>query len=122
MKAWVPAAVTAALLSVSAASASRLQSGLHGYVEKGPITPVCYADRPCSGPAAGVTLSFRRTADGPVTRTKTRANGFYRVALPAGVYLVTTDARFDRTPAPRKARVRAGRDDRLDFFLDTGIQ
>lgn len=106
---------------VGAASASPLRSGLHGYVEKGPITPVCRSDIPCTGPAVGVILTFTR-ASGTIVRVKTGVKGFYRVVLPAAIYRVTTDYRRDRNPFPARIKVRAGHDDRLDFFLDTGIQ
>jgi hypothetical protein len=115
------AAVLALGSLVGAASASPLRTGLHGYVEKGPITPVCRSDIPCSGPAVGVMLTFTR-ADGTSVRVKTGARGYYRVVLRGAIYRVTTDYRRDRNPFPARIKVRAGHDDRLDFFLDTGIQ
>jgi hypothetical protein len=106
---------------VGAASASPLRSGLHGYVEKGPITPVCRSDTSCTGPAVGVIVTFTRP-DGTSVSVKTDATGFYRVILRGAIYRVTTSYVRDRTPFPAHIKVRAGHDDRLDFFLDTGIQ
>ena len=119
-----PLAVPVVALAMLApgAMAGRAQTGLHGYVTKGPITPICYENRPCEGPAAGVTLTFT-SADGTKVRTQTRASGFYRVVLPAGRYSVKTSARSPNpVPVPARVRVRAGSDVRVDFFIDTGIQ
>jgi hypothetical protein len=45
------------------------------------------------------------------------------VALPAGAYAVRTSAApFGRAPRPATVRVRAGRSDRIDFAIDTGIR
>lgn len=115
------AVLGAICLFAGAASASAPRSGLHGYVEKGPITPVCQAAEPCNGPAAGAVLAFAR-AGGAKVRVRTSATGFYRIKLRAGYYAVRSDSDFDRTPFPAKVHVRPGRDDRLDFFIDTGIQ
>jgi hypothetical protein len=114
--------VVLASLVAAPAAGTAASSGLHGYVEKGPIRPVCVANEPCNGPAGGVLLTFQRGSERTRVRTKTRPNGFYRVVLPAGVYTVTTSAGFDRIPFPARVKVRARHDDRLDFFLDTGIQ
>ena len=96
-------------------------SGLHGTVIKGPITPVCSVDQPCSAPAQ-VTLLFRR-AD-RVYRTRSSVAGVYRVTLPAGYYTVTTLERIGitRNIRPMRVHVRAGYRDRLDFRIDTGIR
>lgn len=115
------ALLAAAVAFVGAATASPVRTGLHGYVTRGPVTPVCRSDIPCEGPAAGITLTFTHS-DGTRHRTKTGPKGFYRIALSAGVYRVASNYARDRFPYPAKIRVRAGHDDRLDFFLDTGIQ
>lgn len=115
------AAWIALLLLLPPAADSPRRTGLHGYVTKGPITPVCRSDVPCDGPAAGVTLIFT-PADGTSRRVKTGPKGFYRIVLRAAVYRVTSDYPRDRTPYPARIKVRTGHDDRLDFFLDTGIQ
>lgn len=115
------AVLGAICLFAGAASASAPRSGLHGYVEKGPITPVCRAAEPCTGPAAGVVLTFAR-AGATKVRVRASAVGFYRIRLRAGYYAVTSGADFDKIPWPAKVKVRLGHDDRLDFFIDTGIQ
>jgi hypothetical protein len=95
--------------------------GLHGLVTKGPIVPVCRAGEPCSAPTE-VTLLFRRA--GHVYRTRSGADGRYRITLAAGYYAVTTLERIGtgRIPRPHAVHVRAGHDDRLDFAIDTGIR
>jgi hypothetical protein len=109
------------LLLATTTSAATRPTGLHGFVRMGPITPVCYEDIPCDGPAAGVLLTFTR-ADGTIVRVKTRETGFYRIRLPAGRYSVKANRGHPPFPYPRNVRVRAGYDDRLDFHIDTGIQ
>jgi hypothetical protein len=98
-----------------------LVSGLHGTVTKGPITPVCRAGQPCSGPAQ-VTLLFRRA--GHVYWARSTVVGRYRVALPAGYYMVTTAERIGivRNIRPARVHVRAGQLDTIDFRIDTGIR
>jgi hypothetical protein len=101
-------------------------NGLYGLVMKGPIVPVCRAGEPCDGPAQ-VTLYFSRTSAAGVTKrwaVRSKASGSYRIALPAGYYSVTTKERIgiDRNIRPRRVQVRAGRWDRIGFYIDTGIR
>ena len=111
----------AGLLLTLSAAASPTTGGFHGTVLKGPIRPVCSAGEPCDAPAA-VTLLFSRS--GRTTATRSRADGRYRVLLPAGIYTVTTKERIgiDRNIRPHRVKARAGHVDRLDFFIDTGIR
>ncbi len=111
---------TGSVLSFASAIALLLGS-LHGTVMRGPTTPVCRVDVPCEEPAAHVTLLFAR--NGTSKRTTTDRNGRYRLRLAAGVYLVRTNQRpFGTAPRPASVRVRAGRDTRVDFDIDTGIR
>jgi hypothetical protein len=106
----------------SAPALASQPSGLHGTVYRGPITPVCRAGIPCDAPAPDVVLSFVRR-NGSVVRTKTAHDGSYRVLLPAAVYTVKTESKRYRTPLqPARVKVRTGRVDRIDFFIDTGIR
>jgi len=114
--------LSAAIFAAAAtASGAPTLGGLHGTVKRGPITPVCRVGVPCDGPAAHIVLVF---SDARVVRTtRTDANGGYRIKLPAGFYIVHTNARpFARTPRPAKVRVRAGHSDTIDFTIDTGIR
>src|SRR5207248_7702736 len=77
------------LLFVTAAGAQRspLRSGLFGTVMRGPTSPVCAAETPCSAPAAGAVLVFsRRGSD--IARVTVAAHGLYRLRPPAVTYSV----------------------------------
>jgi hypothetical protein len=100
---------------------SLLLGSLHGTVTRGPITPVCRVGTPCDAPAKYIKLFFTR--NGVTHDTMTDGHGRYRIRLPAGVYAVKTNQRpFGTTPEPKTARVRAGRDTRVNFSIDTGIR
>ena len=98
-----------------------LLSGLHGVVTKGPTMPVCRVGEPCSAPAQ-VTLLFRRA--GHTYRTRSDAQGRYRITLVPGYYTVSTVERIGIQPniRPHNIHVRRAHVDRLDFSIDTGIR
>lgn len=121
MKRALAGLIAALAVAASAASSAPTRTGLHGYVTRGPVTPVCFEDKPCDEPAAGVVLLFTRS-DGRRVRTVTRATGFYRVGLPGGRYTVSAAVDPPQRFTVRSARVVDGRDGRLDFYIDTGIQ
>jgi hypothetical protein len=106
-----------ALLVAGAGQATGVRTGLHGVVMRGPISPTCVAEQPCSAPARGVTLQF--WLNGALAgRARTRANGLYRIYLPAGRYSVTGGRHLE----PAHVRVRKDRFRRIDFSIDTGIR
>jgi hypothetical protein len=114
----------ALVLAGAPAAATTTPSGLRGLVTRGPITPVCVAEQPCSEPAPHVTLVFSRNGR-VVGRAVTNGEGRYRVRLPAGLYAVRRPGPTDpigRGLEPDHARVRAGRFMRVDFSIDTGIR
>jgi hypothetical protein len=99
-----------------------LATGLHGTVMRSPTTPVCRVGVPCSAPAKGVLLRF---ASPKLTRTaRTDARGRYAVALPSGVYTVSTAAptAIGRGIEPRRVRVGPGAPTLVNFTIDTGIR
>jgi hypothetical protein len=109
------------LLTATSAAEAATAGGLHGTVRRGPTAPVCRPGVPCDAPAPNMTLTFARA--GLVRSTRTDAHGSYRITLPAGTYLLGTDARrFGRIPRPARVEVRAGHSDKIDFTIDTGIR
>jgi hypothetical protein len=104
-----------------ASSVALLLGSLHGVVMRGPTMPVCLVGQPCEEPAAHVTLRFA----GPQTaKTTTDGGGRYRIKLRPGLYAVTVVPKttIGRGLEPRTVRVRASRDLRVNFSLDTGIR
>jgi hypothetical protein len=118
MKLFAPLVAMLCLLGASA-QASTVKSGLYGTVTRGPLTPICTAEQPCSGPAANTTLVFKRSGN-EVGRTRTRADGTYRIAIAPGTYTVT--ALSTRPLVPGKAWVRRAHFRKVDFSIDTGIR
>jgi hypothetical protein len=110
-------AASLAFVTGAGAHPATLKSGLYGTVMRGPITPVCVAEQPCSAPAAGAVLVFTRGA--VIDRVTVASDGSYRLHLPAGMYVVRTGS---KRLEPTLARVFAGRMARLDFSIDTGIR
>ena len=105
MRALLGAALVALLAGIAcgAATGSRPQGGLYGTVTKGPLRPVCRQGVPCTGPAAGVTLVFRRDR-AVAAQTTTRKDGSYRVALKPGRYTV----RIFEPDRPGRGRTLSG--------------
>ena len=98
-------------------------TGLYGKVVIDPARPVCEAGQTCSAPDANDVLTFARRGVRPI-RTRTHANGSYRIALRAGRYSVTArhGGSIGRGLEPRRVVVRRGRYARADFTLDVGIR
>ncbi|HEY3182776.1 MAG TPA: carboxypeptidase-like regulatory domain-containing protein [Gaiellaceae bacterium] len=94
-------------------------SGLRGLVTRGPTSPVCRVDQPCSAPAAHVKLTFVRA--GRSWSVTTGADGRYRISLVPGRYAVRiAGARFGYSPTA--ATVPRGRVATVNFDVDTGIR
>jgi Carboxypeptidase regulatory-like domain len=118
---WALALIGFSLVAVAGASAASRASGLHGAVIRGPITPVCRVGVPCGAPAPYVTLTFSRA--GLARKTRTDQQGAYRIGLPPGIYSVRTSSKpFGHTPHPATVHVRADRNDKIVFTIDTGIR
>jgi hypothetical protein len=116
--------VLLAAAGLASAAPSAVRSGLYGTVMAGPTRPVCVKDEPCYEPVR-VTLVFSRLATGKeAARTRSSREGRFRLALPAGYFAVRTVERigFDRSVAPRRVHVSAGRFSRIVFLIDTGIR
>jgi hypothetical protein len=113
------ALIAAACLLGGAAQGSTVRSGLYGKVTRGPITPVCMAEVPCTAPVPGAVMVFSRGGH-EIGRTRTAANGTYRVSLIPGVYNVRVLQA--RPVEPGVARVQRGQFRHTDFSIDTGIR
>ena len=96
-----------------------LLSGLYGVVTRGPTTPVCRVDVPCTAPYGHSTLVFSRPS---VTRQViTDGQGRYRIALAPGRWsLRVKDAHFGAKPTT--VWVPTSRYAKLNVFVDTGIR
>ena len=109
--------VVAVLLVASPATAAT--SGVRGVVTRGPITPVCQVEKPCSAPAKRVQLTFTRL--GRSWRTTTDDHGRYRIALRPGTYAVTIATQRPGIAA-FKVDVPRGKVAVRNFEIDTGIR
>lgn len=108
--------MTVLLLAVPASAAT---TGLHGVVQRGPLTPVCHAELRCSAPAKDIKLTFTRA--GSSWTTKTDQQGHYTISLKPGTYDVRiASGRFGNQP--RAAQVPIGRIGIRNFTIDTGIR
>jgi hypothetical protein len=116
-------ALVITVLALSGSAAATTGSGLYGKVSRGPVTPVCVAERPCSRPAAGTTLEFVRRG-AVAAHVVTARDGTYRVPLQAGVYLVkiATSTTLGRRIDPTSVRVAAAAWSRQNFSIDSGIR
>jgi hypothetical protein len=116
-------ALIVAALALTAPAAGTTGSGLYGKVTRGPLAPICVAEKPCSGPAAGVTLRFMRNS-AVVASAVTAKDGSYRVVVRGGFYFVRTGSppRIGRGLRPSSVRVAAGTWTRQNFSIDTGIR
>ena len=112
------AVLASALAFGGLANAATVRSGLYGTVKRGPVTPACVAEQPCSAPAAGAVLTFWRNGR-LVGRTVVKGDGSYRVLMAPGLYAVRAS---QKRIEPTTVRVIGRRMVRLDFSIDTGIR
>jgi hypothetical protein len=106
-------------------------NGIQGVVLRGPTTPVCMAERPCSSPVVGALVTARRASSSLAAiaaRGHTDLKGRFRFALAPGSYVVTvamgSATRSLRPPrsSTRRVLVRSGRFTNVRFVFDTGIR
>jgi hypothetical protein len=94
---------------------------LRGEVRRGPTKPVCEVGVPCTAPAGGTAILFRRGTR--TIRIRTDAAGRYRVVLAAGRWSISAPGpAIGRGVAPRTAVVVAGATRTIDLAIDTGIR
>jgi hypothetical protein len=115
-------AVTTLALVLPAAAPSAARSGLRGVVLIDPAYPVCSVGTPCTKPADHLRLVFTRRGNA-VARTRTRADGSYRITLAPGTYGVTSPGHTaGKGLEPQRVAVRLGSYRRVAFRLDIGIR
>jgi hypothetical protein len=102
------------------ATAGTTSTGLRGLVTRGPITPVCRVDTPCTAPAKHTTIVFIR--NGVSKSAVTGDTGRYSILLAAGTYAVRIPAGARFGFKPRTVYVTAGRMSTRNFSIDTGIR
>ena len=117
MRAAVVTALLALALPALAGSATTT-TGLRGHVTIGPLTPVCKAGVPCSGPAKNTPILFQRAFK--IYRVVTDSYGNYKVALGGGSYGVRSTKGMGIRPAV--VTVVTGRMRIVNLSIDTGIR
>jgi hypothetical protein len=110
------AVLVALLLGTAASPAAR--SGLHGRVCRGPLPVDTGAPSACRAAPQRVVFFLVRSERRYVVRSAT--DGTYLITLPPGIYRAQLPVHVGVTRPvlrPAAVRVRAGHDDRLDFYL-----
>ena len=101
---------------------------LEGHVSIGPLVPVLREGEPEPTPAPEVYASRQivvfSSGGREITRVEIDGQGNYRVALPAGSYLVDINhAGIDSAAGlPAEVEIMAGQTTQLDVDIDTGIR
>ena len=110
-----------ALLLIAAPASGSTRSGAYGTLTRGPITPVCMAEQPCSAPVPDTLIRFYAAAsDHLVAQTRSRGDGRYRVVIAPGRYTIKVVPQ--RRLQTNGIRIPAGRFVHLDISIDTGIR
>jgi len=117
------------VLAVGLAGCKKEEGWLTGRVTIGPLAPVAQAGVPEPTPdpavyAARQVVVFNAKSGAEVLRTGIDTSGQYRVALPAGSYVVDINhAGIDTASGlPLTVEVRANEETRVDIAIDTGIR
>ena len=111
------------LIACSQPASPTPTAGLTGVVMRGPITPVCQVQIPCSAP---FSADFSVEQNGrSVTRFHSAADGHFTVLLAAGVYRIVPDATapimFPQSQA-KTVEVRSVGLTEVQLEFDTGIR
>lgn len=94
------------------------ETDVEGVVQRGPLTPICTASTPCTGPAVGVTVQALQ-AGKPVAQTTTDHNGHFTFSLAPGDYTIQA---LGRGTEPKAVHVTTSTRVHLAFLIDTGIR
>lgn len=100
-------------------------SGIEGQVYIGPTCPVATITSPCPDAPFQATLTIQDANGKKVAQLATDALGRFRVALPAGTYLIVPETPNPGPPPrgePQSASVRAGQYTQVIITYDSGIR
>jgi len=117
------------LLALGCSLGPKATGILEGHVSIGPLVPVLREGEPEPTPAPEVyagrqIVVFSSGGRREITRVEIDGQGNYRVALPAGSYLVDINhAGIDSAAGlPAEVEILPGQTTRLDVDIDTGIR
>jgi hypothetical protein len=98
-------------------------SGVEGYVKIGPTCPVLRLDDPCPDKPYHASLLILHPDGREIRTIETNADGFFRLSLPPGEYLLrpVTSGAFPLA-ADTHFTVKAGEYTRLSITYDSGIR
>lgn len=121
----IPPEGYAATIVVERQSAPPAGSGLEGVVTLGPLCPVQQLGVPCPDRVYSATLVLLDGNDAEVGRVTSGADGWYRLAVPAGAYTLVPQSP-DGLPlpfaGPIDVTVLAGQYSVVDVSYDSGIR
>lgn len=113
-----------ALVLLVTAACAPADSGIEGWITAGPACPVVQVGVPCPDqPYAGTLSFFTESGSMAAGRVTARADGYYRISLPPGTYIVRPESP-GALPAGSElvVAVRPHEFTRQDFVYDTGIR
>jgi hypothetical protein len=97
-------------------------SGIRGIALAGPQCPVERVDSPCPPKPIAIEVVVDDAGGRQVTTFRTNDDGTYRVALPAGHYVLRTTGLIPPTLKPTDAVVPTGQYVTVNLDVDTGIR
>ena len=110
-------------------SVPKAKGTLEGHVAIGPLVPVMREGEPTPTPAPEVYAAreivvYARNGKTEVARAQIDSGGIYRIALPAGTYVIDINrlGMDHGTGLPKEIEIAGGQVTRLDIEIDTGIR
>ncbi len=97
---------------------------VHGFVVRGPTTPVCQIDRPCSAPVKATFLIKQN--NNLIRSVSTNKQGYFHILLYPGSYMIVQEGCPETKISfgclrPTQMTVKAGLN-RFNFYIDTGLR
>lgn len=110
-------------LLAACAVTSPTNTGLEGYVSRGPISPVCQPSVPCDEPMAATFTAWR--TDVAIKTFQSDSTGQFRVSLAPGQYRIVPAPDtpvLDPESQAKNVTVLTDGYTHVDFTFDTGIR